>query len=312
MVEQFHPVVAVAPMQPAGPCFATPIFRDMQTDTYLFQRMSANDRIDGFEEIAEGAEGRFRYGAATGERTVGQAAFFAYLTLDNKIYIAEKIALGDILRREFDLHRGRVHLRRSIAAFLNEPELVATTQAEVDAWRRVWQPRSSDTIKSEIPKFDLPKLEAPAALREFAEKGVSQARENYTKFKDAAEAHNRTIEAVFATASKGASEYSAKLMEFINTNTSMSLGFAEELIAAKSLPDLLELSNAHARKQVETITAQAQELAALAQRYAVGTEEGAPKASVKTPKFQSIGGSATGRWGDGTVVSSLNSQARSS
>ena len=34
-------------------------------------------------------------------------------------------------------------------------------------------------------------------MRAFAEKGVSQARDNYAKFKDAAETHNGTIEAVF-------------------------------------------------------------------------------------------------------------------
>ena len=56
-------------------------------------------------------------------------------------------------------------------------------------------------------------FEVPEQMRAFAEKGVSQARDNYAKFKDVAETHNGTIEAVFTTASKGASEYSAKLME---------------------------------------------------------------------------------------------------
>ena len=58
--------------------------------------------------------------------------------------------------------------------------------------------------KFEIPKFEMPKLEIPAAFREFAEKGVSQARESYSKLKDAAETHNDTIEAVFTSASRGA------------------------------------------------------------------------------------------------------------
>ena len=33
--------------------------------------------------------------------------------------------------------------------------------------------------KFEIPKFEMPKLEIPAAFREFAEKGVSQATDNW-------------------------------------------------------------------------------------------------------------------------------------
>jgi phasin len=266
-VDPFHHVVAVAPMQSAGPCFATPIYRDTRTNTFLFQRISANNLIDGFEEIAEGAEGRLRYVAVTYTRTVGQEALFAYLTLDDTICIAGKTVLDGILRREFDLHTGRVHLRRSIAAFLNDPELVATAQAEVDAWRRVWLPHA-DVLKFEMPKSDFPKLEAPNVLRGFAERGISQARDSYAEFMDAAEKHNRTIGSVFGTASKAASEYSAKLMEYIKTNTSASLEFTEEMLTAKSLPDLLELSTAHARKQVETLTAQARELAELTQRQA--------------------------------------------
>ena len=66
-------------------------------------------------------------------------------------------------------------------------------------------------------------FEVPEQMRAFAEKGVSQARDSYAKFKDAAETHNGTIEAVFTTASKGASEYSAKLMEIMKSNTTATL-----------------------------------------------------------------------------------------
>ena len=38
-------------------------------------------------------------------------------------------------------------------------------------------------------------FEVPEQMRAFAEKGVSQARDNYAKFKDAAETHNVTVEA---------------------------------------------------------------------------------------------------------------------
>jgi hypothetical protein len=36
-------------------------------------------------------------------------------------------------------------------------------------------------------------FEVPEQMRAFAEKGVSQARDNYAKFKDVAETHNGTI-----------------------------------------------------------------------------------------------------------------------
>src|SRR5215468_10014168 len=97
-------------------------------------------------------------------------------------------------------------------------------------------------------------FEVPEQMRAFAEKGVSQACDNYAKFKDAAESHNGTIEAVFTCASKGASAYSAKLMEFMKANTTANLDFAHELLGIKSPSEVMELCTTHARKQFETLT----------------------------------------------------------
>ena len=116
-------------------------------------------------------------------------------------------------------------------------------------------------------------FEVPEQMRAFAEKGVSQARDNYAKFKDAAESHNGTIEAVFTCASKGASAYSAKVMEFVKANTTSSLDFAQELLGVKSPSEALELYTSHARKQFETFSAQAKELAELGQKVASETIE---------------------------------------
>jgi phasin len=116
-------------------------------------------------------------------------------------------------------------------------------------------------------------FEVPEQMRAFAEKGVSQARDNYAKFKDAAETHNGTMEAVFTSASKGASTYSAKVMEFVKANTSTALDFAQELLGAKSPSEALELWTAHTRKQFETFTAQAKELSELSQKVAAETVE---------------------------------------
>jgi phasin len=127
---------------------------------------------------------------------------------------------------------------------------------------------STDTFSASIIPF-----EVPEQMRAFAEKGVSQARDNYAKFKDAAESHNGTIEAVFTSASKGASAYSAKVMEFVKANTSTALDFAQELLGAKSPAEAFELWTTHARKQFETMTAQAKELGELSQKVAAETVE---------------------------------------
>jgi phasin len=127
---------------------------------------------------------------------------------------------------------------------------------------------TSDPFSASIIPF-----EVPEQMRAFAEKGVSQARDNYAKFKDVAESHNGTIEAVFSTASKGASEYSAKLMEIMKANTTASLDFAQALIAVKSPSEAMELWSSHAKAQFETFTANAKELAELAKKVATETAE---------------------------------------
>ena len=128
--------------------------------------------------------------------------------------------------------------------------------------------RSTDQFSACIAPFEvLPQMRA------FAEKGVSQARDNYAKFKDAAETHNGTIEAVFTTASKGASQYTAKLMEFLKANTTSTLDLAQELFGVKTPAEAMELWTSHSRESFETFSAQAKELAELGQKVATETVE---------------------------------------
>ena len=126
----------------------------------------------------------------------------------------------------------------------------------------------TDPFSSSVIPF-----EVPEQMRAFAEKGVSQARDNYAKFKDVAESHNGTMEAVFTTASKGASEFSAKLIEIVKANTTSNLDFAQSLFGVKSPSEAIELWTSHARKQYETLAAQAKELAELSQKVATETVE---------------------------------------
>ena len=106
---------------------------------------------------------------------------------------------------------------------------------------------STDPFSASIIPF-----EVPEQVRAFAEKGVSQARDNYAKFKDVAESHNGTMEAVFTSANKGASAYSAKLFEFFKANTTSSLDFAQDLLSVKTPAAAMELWTSHAKKQFET------------------------------------------------------------
>src|SRR6202012_5940500 len=97
--------------------------------------------------------------------------------------------------------------------------------------------------KFEMQKFDIPKVEMPAAFREFAERGVAQAKDTYEKMKAAAEEATDVLETTYSTASKGASDYGLKVIEAARINTNAAFDFAGELITAKSLSEVMELSS---------------------------------------------------------------------
>jgi phasin len=127
--------------------------------------------------------------------------------------------------------------------------------------------------KFDLPKFDFPKFEVPAAFREFAEKGVAQAKENYERMKSAAEDTTELLEEAYATATKGGAEYNLKLLEAVRTNANATFDLASQLLNVKSLSEVVELTSAHTRKQFDTMAAQTKDLTALAQKVVTETSE---------------------------------------
>lgn len=132
---------------------------------------------------------------------------------------------------------------------------------------------SFEAPQFDMPKFEIPKMEVPAAFREFAEKGIAQAKDGYEKIKAAAEETTGVLQETYSTAAKGASEYGSKMIEFSRANTNSAFDFFGKLLTVKSFSEVVELSTAHARQQSETATAQAKELTALAQKVATDTVE---------------------------------------
>jgi phasin len=130
-------------------------------------------------------------------------------------------------------------------------------------------------------------VEAPAAFRDMAEKSLSQAKDNYEKMKSAAEEATGVLEDTYASASKGAADYSLKVIEVARINTNAAFDFAAELFAAKSISEVIELSTAHARHQFETLSAQTKELATLAQK--VATEAAEPMKEGMTKAAKKVG-----------------------
>jgi len=128
----------------------------------------------------------------------------------------------------------------------------------------------------EFPLVDIPKLEASAAeatsaFRALAEKGISQAKENYTRMKTAAEEATGIMESTCTNASKGAADYGLKVIEIARANSNATFDFAAELLGARTFAQAIEIATTHTRRQIETLSEQARELTSLAQKVAVHT-----------------------------------------
>jgi phasin len=119
------------------------------------------------------------------------------------------------------------------------------------------------------------------AVKELAQQGAAYSRDIYEKSKAAAEETNKALQDTYSTVAKGAADFNVQWIEMVRTNTNSTLDFARQLVGVKSPSELLELSVAQARKQFETFTEQATQLAGLAQK--VTTDAVQPlQASVKT------------------------------
>ncbi len=148
--------------------------------------------------------------------------------------------------------------------------------------------------KFEMPKFEMsnlmpgfgsPNLEVPAALRDWAEKGVAQTKDAYQRMKSVADESAEIVENTYTTAAKGTAEYGLRLIENARANTNSAFDFARDLMSVKSLSEAVEVSTAHARQQFETLTAQAREMTSLAQKVASETIEPVKAGATKAFKL---------------------------
>jgi phasin len=110
-------------------------------------------------------------------------------------------------------------------------------------------------------------------LREAVETGAAQTKQTFDKMSAATSDAANLMRDSYSTAFRRAQDYNAKFVEFAQANTEAALAFVHELSSVKSPTEFFELSTNHSRKQFETLTEQAKELAALAQKAVLATAE---------------------------------------
>jgi len=120
-------------------------------------------------------------------------------------------------------------------------------------------------------QFELPKFELPDEFRAATVQWVDQGKKNFDTMITATGEACGTCGKTWSTAAKCTADCTAKLTEAMHKNADAAFDLAHDLMGAKSLPELMDISTAGARRQFETLASQSQELWSLAQEAAAET-----------------------------------------
>ena len=100
------------------------------------------------------------------------------------------------------------------------------------------------------------RFEVPPELRTFAEKSVEQARQAFDGFISAAHHAMSAFEGQAESARKGARDVTEKAMTFAERNMASAFEFAQELVRARDLQEVLRLQGDYIKRQMEALTEQ--------------------------------------------------------
>jgi phasin len=103
-------------------------------------------------------------------------------------------------------------------------------------------------------------FQIPPEMRVLAEKSVEQAKQAIEGFISAAHRTVSTFEGQAETARKGAKDVGEKAMDFAQKNITSSFDFAQKLVQAKDLQEMLELQASYIKTQMQVLAEQAKEL----------------------------------------------------
>ena len=104
------------------------------------------------------------------------------------------------------------------------------------------------------------RFDVPPEMRAFAEKSVEQARQAFDGFISAAHQAVSAFEGQAETARKGAKDVTEKAMTFAERNITSAFEFAQELMRARDIQDVLRLQADYIKREMQALTEQAREL----------------------------------------------------
>lgn len=129
-------------------------------------------------------------------------------------------------------------------------------------------PASSTSPASNVafPSFDA--NQATDQFRVFAEKGLEQSKEVYSRMKHGAEWAQKSMETTVETSRAASSELSLKAIAALRSNVDASFSHLEALVSAKTVSEVMELQGRFVRARFEAMLAQSKDMQSAASKAA--------------------------------------------
>ena len=120
------------------------------------------------------------------------------------------------------------------------------------------------------------RFEIPKDMRSMAEASFDQARNTFEKFLTSAQATAGSLEERGATVRAGAKDISSKAIAYAEKNVQASLDYAQSLLKAKDLTEVMRLHSEYVQGQMRSLAEQASEMGQIVSKAAM--EAAKPKA----------------------------------
>jgi phasin len=117
------------------------------------------------------------------------------------------------------------------------------------------------------------RFEIPKEMRSMAEASFDQARKAFESFLSTARQTADTIEGKGATVRASAKDISAKAVVFAEKNVAASLDYAQQLLHAKDLSEVMRLHSEYVQGQMKSLAEQASEMGQLVGRAAMEADK---------------------------------------
>jgi phasin len=112
-------------------------------------------------------------------------------------------------------------------------------------------------------------FEIPKDMRSMAEASFDQARKTFEKFLEGAQATAGSIEERGESVRAGAKDISAKALTYAEKNVQASLDYAQSLLHAKDLSEVMRLHSEFVQAQMRSLAEQASEMGQVVSRAAM-------------------------------------------